>query len=147
MILTYLMVTGLVSLFRLFHTLWALLIPNRWGNPLSLFGNPYWYLFGSLYLLNLRILTYPSVAGFIFTFSPFSPSAGPIPHWWVAESIIPLQASLWVFNQFIISIKTHNTNLSYGCRIIFPFSCYTLLRFGSLSLLVTVCITVDSEEK
>src|SRR5882762_10467424 len=35
------MVTGLVSLFRLFHPLQALPLPNRWGNPLWLFGNPY----------------------------------------------------------------------------------------------------------
>jgi len=40
-------------------------------------------------------------------------------HWswqWVGGSIIPLQAFLLVFNQFIICVEINNTNLSYGYR-------------------------------
>jgi hypothetical protein len=47
-------------------------------------------------------------------------------------SIIPPCTSLLAFNRFLIFIQIHNTKLSYGCRIIFPFSHYISLRFGSL---------------
>jgi hypothetical protein len=57
----------------------AALLDNGLGGPLSLFGHRYWHLFGPFYLLRLIILTYPSVAGFIFAFSPISPPAGCTP--------------------------------------------------------------------
>jgi hypothetical protein len=70
-------------------------------------------------------------------FHPFHPLQAPLIDGW-GGSIIPLRMSLAVFNRFIISIQIHDTNLSYGCRIILPCSNYSLLTFESLSLLVTV---------
>jgi len=50
-----------------------LLLNNGWGDPLSLFGHRPRYLPGPFYPFKSTILTYPSVAGFIFDISPFSP--------------------------------------------------------------------------
>jgi len=74
---------------------------------------------------------------FIFTFAP----AGSAPHQWVGGIIIPLWTSLVVFNWFIISTQNRDTNLSYGCGLILPFSNHSSLTFWSLSLLVTVVVS------
>jgi len=50
------------------------------------------------------ILTYPSVAGSIFTFLPFPPPVGSTHHQWVEGSIIPHRISSMVFNEFAISV-------------------------------------------
>ena len=135
-ILTYLMVTAFVFTFSPFSLpLQALFLPNRWMDPLSLFRHPYWYLFGSFYLFKLGILTYiPCCRFYLHIFAlcrlPSSSMGGGI-HYPSSDVIV-------VFNQLIISIQIHDSDLSYGYRIILPLLNYSSLTFWSLSLLVTV---------
>jgi hypothetical protein len=143
-ILTYLMVIGFVSPFS----------PPVGYTPLQPMGVSMIALRTSLqvsiqFIMSLQIqdTNLSFYRRFYFhIFALFTP-AGPTPHWSVGVSIIHLRTSLLAFNQFLLFTQIHNTNLSYGCRIIFPFLRYTSLRFGSLLLLVTVCITMESEEK
>jgi len=126
-------------LFCPFHPLQALLLPSGWGHPWSLFGNPYGFLFSSFYLFKLRKLTYPSIAGFIFTFSHFSPPAGPTPHWWVYPLSL-LVRHYWHLIGSLYSFKS--TILSY------PMVAELFSRFRTISRWgLGACITMDSEEK
>jgi hypothetical protein len=63
------------------------------------------------------VLTYPSVAGFIFTFLP----AGSTPHQWERGSTIPLRTSSLVFNWFIISVSIDTYLMVTG--FVFTFHC------------------------
>jgi hypothetical protein len=104
-ILIYLMVTDFVFAFSPFSLpLQALLLPNGGRDPLSLFRHPYWYLFGSSYLLKFGILTYPCCCRFLFRFFAFSTPCRLHSSSMGGGSIIPLQTSLVVFNRFTISI-------------------------------------------
>jgi len=102
------MVTALVSTFSPFSPTVGSTLPQQMGESMIVLRTSLQVSIQFILSVQIEDTNSPSIAGFISTFSHFSP---PQAHsLFMGVSIIPLRVLLLAFNQFLISMQIHSTN-------------------------------------